>query len=279
MKRIFKILPALLSVLSGLLITKCTKNPDTTEQLTVTFLKVGKADGIVLQTAAHTVIIDCGEKSDGKKMVDFLEENGVKTIDYMILTHHDQDHIGGAAKVLKNFTVQNVIAADYTEDSSEYRKLTDAMQAQNLTFQMPDESMTFTLDDAVFTIYPHEGADYADGFDNNCSLVTKIVHHDNTLLFTGDAMQERLSEIMDIGDCDLLKVPYHGRDIANLPAFLDAVTPEYAVISTSKDYLSENVLASLQERNVQTFVTCQDGNITAVSDGREIVFETGANQP
>ncbi|MDE5565169.1 MAG: hypothetical protein K2I93_08425, partial [Oscillospiraceae bacterium] len=170
-------------------------------------------------------------------------------------------------------------AADYTEDSSEYQKLTDAMQTQNLTFHMPDEPMTFTLDDAVFTVYPHEAADYADGFDNNCSLVTKIVHHDNTLLFTGDAMQERLSEIMDIGDCDLLKVPYHGRDIANLPAFLDAVTPEYAVISTSKDYLSENVLALLQERDVQTFVTCQDGNITAVSDGHEIVFETGVNQP
>ncbi|MDE5563750.1 MAG: MBL fold metallo-hydrolase, partial [Oscillospiraceae bacterium] len=97
MKRIFKILPALLSVLSGLLITGCTKNPDAAGVLTVIFLKVGKADGIVLQTAAHTVVIDCGEKSDGKKMVDFLEENGVKIIDYMILTHYDQDHIGGAA--------------------------------------------------------------------------------------------------------------------------------------------------------------------------------------
>lgn len=275
MKCIFKTLPILVSVLSGLLFTGCTKHTDTAEPLTVTFLKTGKADAIVLQTAAHTVVIDCGEKNDGDKVVDLLEENGVESIDYMILTHYDKDHIGGAAKVLKNLTVQNVIAADYTENSSEYKKLTAAMETQNLTFQMPDEPITFTLDDAVFTVYPHEAADYKDGFDNNCSLVTKIVHHDNTLLFAGDAMQERLSEIMDIGDCDLLKVPYHGRDIANLPAFLDAVTPEYAVISTSEDYLSENVLTALQDRDVQTFVTCRDGNITAVSDGQDMTFETG----
>ncbi len=275
MKRIFKILPALLSILSALFMTGCTKQDSSDPSLlTVTFLKVGKADAIVLQTAAHMVVIDCGEKSDGKKVVNFLKDKGVESIDYMILTHYDKDHIGGAARVLKDFTVHNVIAADYTEDSSEYKKLTAAMQTQKLMFQIPDTPMTFTLDDAVFTIYPHQAADYTDGFDNNCSLITKVVHHDNTLLFTGDAMQERLAEMMDIGSCDLLKVPYHGRDIANLPAFLDVVTPAYAVISTSEGDLSENVLTALQERDIRTFITCRNGNITAVSDGHKIEVET-----
>lgn len=268
---------AMLAALT-LLLTGCspaTEIIDTPIPLTVTFLKVGKADGIVLRTDTHTVLIDCGEKSDGKKMVAFLEENGVTDIDYMILTHYDQDHIGGAAKVLKYFTVQHIIAADYTEDSEEYENLIQAMDAQNLQFEMPSEPLTFWLADAEFTVYPHEASDYADGFDNNCSLVTKIVHNGNTLLFTGDAMQERLTEIMDIGDCDLLKVPYHGRKIKNLSAFLDAVTPEYAVISTSKNELSNKTVQTLSEKNIQTYITCNDGNITVTSGiAEELVIET-----
>lgn len=264
---------AVLAVLI-LLLTGCS-NAGTTETeapqpLTVTFLKVGKADGIVIQTAAHTAVIDCGEKSDGSKMVEFLEENGVTSVDYMILTHYDQDHIGGAAKVLKNFTVQHVIAADYTEDSKEYEKLVQTMETQNLSFEIPSEPLSFRLDDAELTVFPHVAEDYQEGFDNNCSLVTKITHHKNTLLFTGDAMQERLKEIMDIGDCDLLKVPYHGRDIPNLPEFLDAVTPEYAVISTSAKELSDATVQALSDREIRTMTTCDDGSITAVSDGVSI---------
>lgn len=272
-RRLSVLLAALFLLLSG-----CSTNSGGTETvitpLTVTFLKVGKADSIILRTGDYTAVIDCGEKSDGDKMVEFLEENGVTSVDYMILTHYDQDHIGGAAKVLKSFPVQHVIASDYTEDSSEYKKLVQAMQAQSLSFEIPSEPTAFRLADAEFTVYPHEAGGYAHGFDNNCSLVTKVVHHGNTLLFTGDAMQERLEEIMDIGDCDLLKVPYHGREIANLPAFLDAVTPEYAVISTSSKELSGTTVQVLLERNVQTFITCNDGTITAVSDGNAIAIDT-----
>lgn len=273
-RRIAALLAALALLLTGCRASETEVTVDTPIPLTVTFMKVGKADGIVIRTADYTAVIDCGEKSDGTKMVNFLLEQGVESVDYMILTHYDQDHIGGAAKVLNYFPVGHVIAADYTEKSSEYKKLVKAMEEQNLSFEMPSEPMTFYLADAAFTVYPHAASDYQDGFDNNCSLITKIVHHGNTLLFAGDAMEERLDEIMDIGDCDLLKVPYHGREIANLPAFLDAVTPEYAVISTSAKEISDVTVQTLADRNIHTFVTCTDGNVTVVSDGVSLVFET-----
>jgi beta-lactamase superfamily II metal-dependent hydrolase len=238
--------------------------------MTVTFLKVGKADGMILQTENHAIIIDCGEKTDGSKMVDCLNEKGITQIDCMILTHYDQDHIGGAAKVLKNFPVSQVIVADYTEESKEYTNLVEAMATQDLSFTIPTSTMEFTFDDATFTVYPHISDDYKDGFDNNCSLVTKVVHGGNVLLFTGDAMQERLDEMMNLGNCDLLKVPYHGREIANLPEFLDKVTPEIGVISTDEENLSEVTVSELAERNIDTYITCQDGYITAVSDGLTI---------
>ncbi len=279
-----KSLTALASALT-LFLVGCGSQPatssvqDTTEAtpatpLTVTFMKVGKADGIILQTENHTVVLDCGEKSDGKKMVARLQEYGVTDIDYLLLSHYDQDHIGGAAKVVENFNVWHVVGADYSEDSSEFEKLSAAMETAGLHLECPTQEFSFQLDDALFTVYPHESADYQDGFDNNCSLVVKVTHHDETLLFTGDAMQERLSEIMDIGDCDLLKVPYHGREIANLPEFLAAVTPEYGGISTDDEHLSAVTMQELADRNVETYVTCQDGNIIAVSDGSSIEIST-----
>lgn len=279
-----KSLTALASALT-LFLVGCGSQPatssvqDTTEAtpatpLTVTFMKVGKADGIILQTANHTVVLDCGEKSDGKKMVARLNEAGVTDIDYLLLSHYDQDHIGGAAKVVENFNVWHVVGADYGEDSSEFEKLSAAMETAGLHLECPTQEFSFQLDDALFTVYPHESADYQDGFDNNCSLVVKVTHHEEVMLFTGDAMQERLSEIMDIGDCDLLKVPYHGREIANLPEFLAAVTPEYGVISTDDENLSAVTMQELADRNVETYVTYQDGNIIAVSDGSSIQVST-----
>ena len=243
-----------------------------TTPLTVEVLKVGKADAMILTTDQHTVIIDCGEREDGLKLVDYMESIGRTTVDCLILTHYDQDHIGGAAKVVSYLDVQQVVATDYEEDSSEYKKLVKAMDEKGLAFTIPEEPLTFTLDDAAFTIYPHESETYQDGFDNNCSLVTRVTHHSMTLLFTGDAMEERLTEIMDIGDCDFLKVPYHGREIANLPEFLDAVTPEHAVICTSKSELADSTMEALEDRLVETFVTALDGDITVVSDGSSITM-------
>ena len=269
MKR--RILPL---VTAAMLLTGCAGRAQPSDphselhkEMTLTVLKAGKADAMVLQTAGHTVVIDCGEKSDGKKVVAFLEEQGITQIDAMILTHYDQDHIGGAAKVLRSFPVQQVIAADYTEESGEHEKLCAAMDEQGLSFTLPHAPLTLTFDDVDLTILPCLADTYQDGDDNNHSLVTRVVHHSQVLLLTGDAMDERLSEIMDIGDCDLLKIPYHGRDLENLDAFLDAVTPEYAVICTDAGNLSADVLASLDARNVQTYVTYRDGTVTAVSDG------------
>lgn len=238
--------------------------------LTVTFMKVGKADGMILQTEHHTIVLDCGEKSDGKKMVERLTQYGVTGIDCLILSHYDQDHIGGAAKVIQNFDVEKILAPDYEETSEEFQKMTAAMEEKGYSLEIVGETMQFTFDDATFTVYPHLADDYADGYDNNCSLVVKVQHHDETLLFTGDAMQERLAEMMDIGDCDLLKVPYHGREIANLTQFLDVTKPEYAVISTDDENLSATTVKALTAIGAETYITFMDGNIIATSDGSSI---------
>ena len=89
---------------------------------TMDFLDVGKADCMVLRTENSTVVIDCGEKGDGKQILSLLAENEIETVDYLIITHYDKDHVGGAAKLINTIEVKNVLAPDYTEESDEMEK-------------------------------------------------------------------------------------------------------------------------------------------------------------
>ena len=242
--------------------------------LTVTFLDMGKADSIVITSGDGTVVIDCGEKGDGKDIVKFLKEQGVETIDCLIATHYDKDHIGGAAKIVNSFDVLNVLGPDYQEPSSEYEKFRNAMKNRGVVPDIMRDDRSFVLGDAEYTVYAPKKDDYGPDDDNDFSLVTKLVYHDTTFIFTGDAMEKRLDEVMDIGDCDLLKIPYHGRKIANLEEFVEAVSPEYAVVCTSNDEFSAKTMDILDDRGVDFWATCDNGRVTAVSNGCEITITT-----
>ncbi|HPY86061.1 MAG TPA: MBL fold metallo-hydrolase [Ruminococcus flavefaciens] len=238
--------------------------------LTVTFLDVGKADCMVICTENGTAVIDCGEKGDGKKLVKLLEEQGIDTVDHLIITHYDKDHVGGAAKLIKNMDVKDVMAPDYTEESSETEKYNKALNDKGITPQLLHEDITFTMDNAEFTVYAPKKDFYGEDNDNDFSLITRIVHGNNTLLFTGDAMEQRLDEIMDIGPCTFLKVPYHGRKLDNLPDFLDAVKPKCAVVCTSSNEFASSTQKALKDRKISFYSTCFNGQIELESDGNEI---------
>ena len=268
----------LLSLLAVSSLSACDeKKPTDTvgaKELKVTFLDVGKADAMVLRSETSTVVIDCGEKGDGKKIASLLEESGTTVIDYLIITHFDKDHVGGASKVLKTFDVKNVLTPDYEGNVSEYEKFAEALAAENTNSMKLTEDISFTLDDVDYTVYAPKKDSYGedDSSENDFSLVTKAVHHNNTLLFTGDAMEQRLDEIMDIGKCTLLKVPYHGRKLDNLSDFLKAVTPKCAVVCTDSSTFSGKVQDALKEMDITTYATCFNGEISAVSDGSKITI-------
>ncbi|MDE6780772.1 MAG: MBL fold metallo-hydrolase [Ruminococcus sp.] len=268
MKKIILILFLVLALCS------CERKTEKYPDFTMDFLDVGKADSMVLRTENGTVVIDCGEKGDGKEILSFLEENGIESIDCLIITHYDKDHVGGAAKLIKNIEVKKVLAPDYEENSSEVEKYHKALDEKNITPVLVTENTSFTLDGVEYDIYAPEKTFYGEDNDNDFSLVTKVTYHNTTMLFTGDAMEQRLSEIMDIGKCNLLKVPYHARKIDNLEKFLSCVSPKYAVACTSESEFSDNTENLLEKYRIKYYSTCYDGRITAVSDGNGISFTT-----
>lgn len=238
--------------------------------LNVTFFDVGKADAILIHCDAGTVVIDCGEKGDGKEIVSELEDQNISTVDYLIITHYDQDHVGGATKLLHSVEVKNVLAPDYQGKGDEYKKYNKTLTETGITPQLLKNDLDFSLGDVNFKVLAPEKDFYGDDDENDFSLVTEMTYRDTSFLFTGDAMEQRLSEIMDIGHFDLLKVPYHGRKLENLAEFLDAVSPQFAVVCTSNDEFSKKVKEMLIERSISTYATCINGKIIASSNGNEI---------
>lgn len=250
--------------------SKDSKSITAYPEMTVTFFDVGKADSIVINTENSTVIIDCGEKGDGKEIVQFLEDKGITTVDYLIITHYDKDHVGGASKVIKSLDVKNVLAPDYDEESDEIEKYQKALAGKNITPQRLTSDISFELDGASYDIIAPEETFYGEDNDNDFSLVTKMVYHDVSFLFTGDAMEQRLDEIMDIGKCNLLKVPYHGRKLDNFKDFLQNVQPDCAVVCTSANEFSSKTENALSDLNIKTYATCYNGRITASSNGVDL---------
>ncbi len=245
-----------------------------TGELKVTFIDTGKADAMLLQSETANVVIDCGEKGDGKKICKLLEESETDTIDYLIITHFDKDHVGGAAKLIKSFNVRNVLTPNYDGTVDEYEKYKSALAEKSITPMKLTEDVSFTLDGIDYTVYAPKKTFYGENDENDFSLVTKVVHNKNTLLFTGDAMEQRLDEIMDIGTCTLLKVPYHGRKLDNIAEFLNAVKPKCCVVCTSSGEFSGKIQEALKKTGAATYATCFNGNITAVSDGKQIKIDT-----
>lgn len=245
--------------------------PKATGSLYVSILDIGKADAIILRTENHTVVIDCGEKGDGKDVLNCLSENNVDSIDYLFITHFDKDHVGGAAKVINGISVGEIITPDYEGTNDEYEQFLDAALENNITPAALTENMTFTLDDALFEVFPPMKTSYQEE-DNDFSLVISVTHGENTFLFAGDAEKERLSELSKQLDLrhTFLKVPHHGNYNAMTKSFLTSVNPKYAVITCSeKNPASDEVLNILDSLGCEVFQTVS-ADVYAVSDGQTI---------
>ena len=273
MKKFFKQVALIMALFALCSCQPKEKVPEVTGSLEVDVLKVGQADAIILRTEQHCIVIDCGEKDDGKAVSKYLAENGVLTVDYLFITHFDKDHVGGAAKVLDNVAVGELVTPAYEGSNKEYNSYLDAIERHNMTPTRLTKNMSFVLDDALFEVYPPMKASYTET-DNDFSLAISVTHGDNRFLFTGDAEETRLAEIMKqiSGNYTFLKVPHHGRYNDQTKKFFETVKPEISVITCSnKNPEEEKTVAALKNIGSGVYLT-REGNIYAVSDGEKITI-------
>ncbi len=241
-------------------------------RLTVYSFKAGKADAHLIYNSQSAVLIDCGEKGFGKEITEWLDSKGIKTIDLLIITHFDKDHVGGAARVIKDTEVKRVMQTNYVKDSKECENYFEALAEKQLTAETVRERTSVSVGGSEFTVCPPLREFYQDSPSNNASLITTVRCGKCSLLFTGDAEDARLGEFMNTegGHYDYVKIPYHGHFQQRLAPFIKMCSPAVAVITSSDEEQEDpQVMKLLAEEGTAVYLTRQ-APVTAECDGERV---------
>lgn len=251
-----------------------------TDSMEVHFIDVGQGDATLIKCGEHAMLIDAGENDKGTTVQLYLQKQGVKKLDYVIGTHPDSDHIGGLDVIIYKLDCNMIMMPDYAKDTRTYDDVIQAMKSKSYKNTSPIVGNEYTLGDATFTIIAPNNYNYGNE-SNNYSVGILLKHGDNTFIFTGDAEEEAETDILANGidvSADVYQVGHHGSATASSQAFLNAVSPTYAVISCGEDnsygHPHAETLNKLRAMGVQVFRTDEQGSIVATSDGSSITWNT-----
>ena len=264
---------------------EAAKAPDTSKPegtLEVHYIDVGQGDATLIKCGSHAMLIDGGNNNKGTTVQLYLKKQGVESLDYVIGTHPDADHIGGLDVIVYKYNCDTVIMPDYEKDTKTYQELVDVIHDKNMKITYPVVGEQYALGEAKFTIIAPNSNSYG-GNANDYSVAILLEYGKNRFLFTGDAEEASETEMLSNGielSADVYKVAHHGSRSASTQEFLNAVRPKYAVIScgegNSYGHPHAEVLNRLRSMGVEVFRTDEQGSIIASSDGENITWNCSA---
>jgi beta-lactamase superfamily II metal-dependent hydrolase len=201
--------------------------------MAVSVIDVGQGDSTLVVSEGQAMLVDAGDRNSGDEVLAYLRSQDIDGLDYLVATHPDADHIGGMAEVLGAYDVKHdVIAPSTTSDTATYKGFAAAVASEpGVGFAEPDVGLIFKLGDVTVEVIANgEGATNT----NDASIVLKVICGGKSVLLTGDISASAEQRLVEGGaplDSDVLKVAHHGSHNSSDAAFLQAVNPEYAVIS------------------------------------------------
>ena len=267
-------------------------SPD--DELRVTFLDVGQGDSAFVRFPdGSNMLIDGGgapgfKRDVGKRVVNpFLLRNWALTIDRLVVSHPDLDHLKGLLAVLENRRVKEVIDIGANHPSRTYGDFLQLVLAEGVGedgYRTPYQGMVLGRgkDWQASILYPEsQGGKFPDV--NNNSIVIKITYGEVTLLFVGDiekkAEEELVATFGEQIDIDILKAPHHGSKTSSSSLFLKTTTPETVIVSVGLNnrynHPSPEVIERYKDHGIDyVYRTDENGAITVITDGRGYRVET-----
>jgi competence protein ComEC len=254
-------------------------------KLHVVFLDVGQGDAIFIETPGGVqMLVDGGPEgsvllSELGRQMPFWD----RSLDLVVLTHPDADHLSGLVPALERYGVRAVVARSVGHESDLVVAWEEVLAGEGVTLIRGEAGTRLDLSDGVALEILHPGAELvmeegqADNNDN--SVVARLTYGEVAFLLTGD-IEARVERALVRSDVYLhstvLKVGHHGSESSSIQAFLDAVRPQVAVISVGQGnrfgHPAEDVLARLE--GMLVYRTDEDGTVAVSSDGHRLWIET-----
>ena len=260
--------------------TGATSNHSVEGELILTMIDVGQADSFLLMQNGETALIDCGTRSTGKDVVEYLKDIGITRIDYVFGTHPHDDHMGGMYDVITNFEIGKIIIPKVEENitTNWYIKLMTEIVNGKYDVEYPKVGDIYNLGKATMKVIGPLSP--ANGNKNNYSTVLKVSFGEMDVIMTGDAETKVEQDILASGeniDAEILKVGHHGSDTSSSEEFLDAISPDYGLISCKVGNKYKHPIASTMEklkaRNVEVYRTDENSTVVATITTDSVAFD------
>lgn len=243
----------------------------------VRFLDVGQGDCILIYSNGRSMLLDTSTSNYENEICEQLNSFGIKELDVLMISHLHTDHTGSVQRICDDYKIKNLILPEmsvYSEGMSAAQYAVNAVTESGGGIFNATQGMNFKVGEFEITVLASYG-DFED--ENNQSLFVMAEIGGKKFMFSGDAEsvaeKRLLKEELDL-DCDVFKAGHHGSDTSNSKAFLEAMTPDYAVISCGEDNMYGHphgeVLARFEKMNIKPYRTDKQGNITFYIDNGKL---------
>jgi competence protein ComEC len=283
-KLIFIITSFIFVTVVGIVVYAVPQTLPVSNALEVTFLDVGQGDAILIEAPNDVdVLIDGGRT---KKILDLLSAElpfGDDTIDVVIATHPDADHVGGLPFVLDTYTVDKVFEPGVSSSTQTYQAFQSRIRDKKIERILARRGMRIVLDAekniVLDILYPDR--DTTGWETNEASIIARLSYGTTSFLLTGDSpVEKELYLVKHDGialQSSVLKLGHHGSKTSSSESFLKTVAPLYAIISAGKNnsygHPHPSVLSRLNQLHIPYLETSKMGSIRFVTDGVTLTQE------
>ena len=245
--------------------------------LSVHFIDVGQGDStLIISPQGDAMLIDAGNNGVGDDVIAYMKKQGVEKLEVLVGTHPDADHIGGLDTVIYEYDVESFYMPRKSHTTKTFKDVLLAAKQKGLKIKEAKIGEAFMLGEEIKCEILNPVKEY--GSDNNLwSAVVRIEYGKMSFLFMGDAEVENESDILECGayvDSDVMKLGHHGSSTSSSKRFIEAVSPDAAVVSckmeNSYGHPHKETLELLEKEGIQLYRTDEQGDIVFYCDKENI---------
>ena len=249
--------------------------------LTIAFLDVGQGDAIFIESPnGNQILLDGGPNKKVLRELTEIMPFYDRSIDMIISSHPDKDHIAGLVEVARRYNVSAAMESGVNSNSAVYRELNKIIDEKEIQKIFARRGMRINMGEGTYIDILFPDRDVFGLETNTASIVAKLIYGNTSFMLTGDspkAIEKYLVSIMgEALKSDVLKVAHHGSKTSTSESFLGYVSPKYSVISSGKNnrynHPHKEIIELLNKFEIPILRADELGTIKMESNGEKVII-------